>query len=406
MSVATPHVDTARELLDLTRALIEAPSPNPPGDERAVVAVLERFLSGLAGVELRIFGPRPERPTLVAALGRGGRTLALAAHTDTHPIGEGWTTDPRGEARGDMLLGRGTSDNKGAVAAMAIAFRRIAERGRLGGNGRLLLVANADEETGGREGIEALCASWDESPDAVVVAEPSGILAPWESLWIAARGTLRFSLDVRGSETHSSLAGRPEVKSAVESLVALIDGMRDRLSGTLAREHSGFGRISRLTVVHLAGGSGWGVVPAHAHAACELRLGPGVAQDEIEAELERAFTGARAAVGAEAEISFPGGGLRWMAPSSSPADAPIVAAAARAWRMVFGVDPSLGWFPGGTDARLFEAAEIPTVIAGPGALVRAHRPDEYVTVDELIGAVDLYAAIAEDFLSLGSEERA
>lgn len=382
------------DVVALTRELIRAPSVNPPGDERAVIPVLERFLAGVPGVDVRVHAPRPERPSLVAAVGSGPRTLALAAHTDTHPIAGDWTVDPLGADLADgRIHGRGGTDNKGAVAAMAVAFARLAPQ--LDG-ARLLLVANADEETGGAEGVATLLPVWGEAPDAAVVAEPSGIDGPWEALWVGARGTTRFVVRTMGTATHASLAGRPGVRSALEALEALLDSMRATLA-PLA------GARGRLTVVWLRGGEGWGVVPPEAEAGCELRLAPGAEQDAAEAAVRAAF--AAAAPDGAAALAFADGGLRWMSPSGQPDDAPIVASARRAWRVALGAEPALGCFPGGTDARLFETVGIPTVIAGPGALVRAHQPDEHVTVDELTTAVALYEAIAADFLDLEHRSR-
>jgi acetylornithine deacetylase len=86
-----------------------------------------------------------------------------------------------------------------------------------------------------------------------------------------------------------------------------------------------------------------------------------------------------------------------MAPSAVAPDAPIVAAASEAWRTELGEAPTLDCFPGGTDARLFAAAGVPSVIVGPGALCRAHQPDEYVTTDELVRAARVYATTAALF---------
>jgi acetylornithine deacetylase len=97
-------------------------------------------------------------------------------------------------------------------------------------------------------------------------------------------------------------------------------------------------------------------------------------------------------------LEFADGGLRWMSPSAAPLDSKIVRAAEESWREIFRSDPVPGCFPGATDARLFEAAGIPCVVAGPGALVRAHHADEYVTTDELAVAYSLYLKLATRFL--------
>jgi acetylornithine deacetylase/succinyl-diaminopimelate desuccinylase-like protein len=398
VSAADRVAARSAELVELTADLVRAPSPNPPGDERAVASVLARYLGDLEGVERRTFEPAPGRVTLVAAIGSGSPSLVLAAHTDTHPVGEGWTADPFGAERlaDGRIVGRGTTDNKGGVAAMAVVFRDLATAADR--RGRVVLVANADEETGGVDGAEALCATWQERPDAAIVAEPSGVFAPWEALWVGARGTSRFEIEIAAPRTHSSLAGRDGVVSALESLRCLLDRMGERLE-VLRRRDPLFALPSRLTVVSMRGGEGWGVVPGNAVAQCELRLLPGAQRDSVEADVSNVFEAARAEAGVDARLEFAADGLRWMAPSSVSAGSAIVRAAAAAWRAELGGEPRLDCFPGGTDARLFEAAGLPAVIAGPGALARAHQPDEYVTESELVTAARLYARTASLFLA-------
>jgi acetylornithine deacetylase/succinyl-diaminopimelate desuccinylase-like protein len=384
------------QLAELALALVACPSPNPPGDERAVVGVLRSFLATCDGVELSFFEPAPQRQTLVATAGAGSPCLMLAAHTDTHAVGSGWTVNPLGESSPDgRLYGRGTTDNKGAVAAMATAFASLA--GTHHEHGRLLFVANADEETGGLDGAGALSRSWSERPDGAIVAEASGVDRPWERLWIGARGTSRFTIRTEGTSTHSSLAGRTNVRSAVELLQKLLNEFRDRLP-VLANQHPIFGAGNRLTVVRIQGGEGWGTVPGRATAACELRLLPGVDQTHIETEVSSAFEAARLSVNATAALEFAAGGLRWMDPSQADPESEIVKAASAAWAEVVGSPAQLDCFPGATDARLFEQAGIPCVVLGPGALSRAHHADEFVTTDELSTAYRLYRSVAARFL--------
>jgi acetylornithine deacetylase/succinyl-diaminopimelate desuccinylase-like protein len=376
----------AGDVVDLTEALVRAPSPNPPGDERAPAAVLDRYLDGLEGVNRTVVAARDERPNLIFAAGDGPRTLTLAAHMDTHPVVSDWTFDPAGQRVGDRLYGRGTTDNKGAVASMAAVFRRACEQGVPAGL-RLILLANADEEVGGADGVQAVLDTFGEPLGAVVVAEPSGIDAPFEALYVAARGTSRFTLATTGLRTHSSLAGRPGVPSAIERLAEALRALAARVP-VLSRTHGRFGPAGRLTVARIEGGDGYGVVPYTARAELELRLAPGSTQDAIEQDI-------RAGVeGLDLELAFAERSLRWMGPSEIEADHPLTRAAIAAWGDVLGSAPELGCFPGGTDARLFTERGIPVLSGvGPGALVRAHHPDEYVTTDELATATRLYAAI-------------
>jgi acetylornithine deacetylase/succinyl-diaminopimelate desuccinylase-like protein len=319
------------------------------------------------------------------------RCLLLAAHLDTHALGDGWTADPLGGDgfRDGRLVGRGSTDIKGAAAAMAVAFAQAVRRGLPAGV-RLLFAGNADEETGGLHGWQAVLDEWDERPHAAVVAEPSGVDDPWEALYVGARGGTRFTLHASGEGTHSSLAGRPGVDSALERIDAALAALR---ALPLCRDHDPrWGPRGRLTVVRCEGGDGWGRVPAAARAEVEIRLAPGAEQVEVEAEVLRAVAGS------DATLEWAPGGLRWIGPSAVPEEHPLVAAGAAAWRAALGSDPVLACFPGGTDARLLQDAGIPSLIAGPGALRRAHHPDEYVTADELHDAVRLYSTLLDQLL--------
>jgi acetylornithine deacetylase/succinyl-diaminopimelate desuccinylase-like protein len=191
--------------------------------------------------------------------------------------------------------------------------------------------------------------------------------------------------------THSSLAGREDAPSAVESVEGALSAIREQVPA-LRERHPLFGPRGRLTVVRIDGGEGYGVVPSTARAELELRLAPGARQEAIEGELVRAVAGL------PVELAFEPGSKGWMAPSEIARDHPLTLSAAAAWQDVLGEAPTLACFPGGTDARLFcEAGFAALSGVGPGALVRAHHPDEFVTINELDTAVRLYAAIVARF---------
>src|SRR5262249_28406341 len=110
------------QLVELARELVATPSPNPPGDERAVAALLIARLRELGLREVETVGAVEERPNVIARAGAGGgRTLVLCGHLDTKPPGDlsEWRGDPYGAAIEDgELYGVGSGDMKGALAAM------------------------------------------------------------------------------------------------------------------------------------------------------------------------------------------------------------------------------------------------------------------------------------------------
>src|SRR6185503_4549857 len=86
------------ELIEFARELVATPSPNPPGDERAVAALVEGKLRELGVTRVETAGEREERPNLLARTGGQGRTLILGGHLDTKPPGDlaEWERDPYG----------------------------------------------------------------------------------------------------------------------------------------------------------------------------------------------------------------------------------------------------------------------------------------------------------------------
>jgi acetylornithine deacetylase/succinyl-diaminopimelate desuccinylase-like protein len=337
--------------------------------------------------------------SLIAAAGpKGGRSLLLGVHLDTVPAGDGWTRDPfGGELEDGRVYGRGATDIKGAAAAAIVAFRTLVEEG-VTADARLILVLNADEEVGGRLGMDHVRDVLGEPVDAALIGEPSGIEESYERLWIAARGWLRFEITVEGTVTHTSMMRQPGVRSAVADMIAVLEGLRERLP-LLEREHESGYREGELIVSQLEGGQGWGFVPPLARAKLELRVTPGIDFEGAVALISDAFADVRQATGATAHLTFPEG-REWTSPSSIDADHALVGAATAAWSAVLGSEPQFGCIPGGTDARSLSERGIPSIPGiGPGTILRCHVRDEYVTVDELVTAARLYVLTVWGFLS-------
>lgn len=398
MACVRPRIARRRDdMVDLLGRLVAARSENPPGDERAAVEVLGAFLDAHGIASRRLFEDE-RRPNLVASAGRGsGRSLLLAAHVDTVPAGDGWSRDPFTLHRaGDRLYGLGTSDNKGAAAAMAIAFVTLAELDPPI-PGRVTVAFNADEENGSRFGMDFLRDALQEPVDAAIVSEASGVHDDFETLWTSARSTYRFEVSVAGERTHTSLAQPLRVSNAAVDLVRLMPRFEQEVA--LGVIDGRGGDAASLVPVRLRAGGPWGVVPDTASARFDLRLDPGLSRAEVTRAVGHALERASAELGLTATLSTPGQSMEWVESSAVAEDAAVVRAVRAAWRETLGVNPATGCFPGGTDARALSERGIPTVPGvGPGALARAHAPDEYVTIDSLETAATIYCLAAQLFI--------
>ena len=263
------------DVVELTERLVAAPSPNPPGDERAAAGVVTEICTELGLPAPRVLAAEPSRPNLIVDLdfGPGGRQLALSGHLDTKPVGDAvWSSDPFvGRVDDGHLYGLGACDMKGAVAAMLSRCRRAGSDGPTAG--RLSLVFTADEEHGSAYGSRYLAESGAVRADAIVIGEPGGIDRDWDELQTISRGIANFSIDVYGDQGHSSLSDSKGFVSATQECARLLVRFADRFHPSFNPSMSGL-RPTVNAGVRIEGGVGFGVVPGKASFAVdELKLG-------------------------------------------------------------------------------------------------------------------------------------
>ncbi len=387
--------------LRLACDLIAAPTPNPPGDERPAADVLVRALRDLGIDDVRVIGPSPTRPNVIARIpGRGGgRSLILNGHIDTKPPGDlaAWETPPwEPVIRNGHLFGLGSADMKGAVAAMTYAAVEVAQAEVAGD---LILAFTADEEEGAASGARWLADQGLLVADAAIIGEPSGVTCDWEAIRLISRGVFIFRVDVRGTAMHSSLSDQmPSVNANVEM---------GRLIARFAEEAPAMLRYAPHPLAPkgptmnpglvATGGVGYGILPGTASFVSDIRVLPHMTRLEIQEDLEVFLAGVAADhPGLQATLEVE----HWLPPCEIEPTHPIVRALGAAAAEVLGAAPPFALFPGGTDAPHFQLmAGIPTVPSfGPGLLTAAHRPNESISVQSIKDATAIYAAAARRYL--------
>jgi acetylornithine deacetylase/succinyl-diaminopimelate desuccinylase-like protein len=382
-----------QDLIELARELVATPSPNPPGDERGMADVVRQAMTDLGYRDVRVLARAETRPNVIGEVGRGEPSLVLNAHLDTKPPGNEaeWETPPYDPVvRDGRLYGLGSTDMKGAVAAMIHAGSALAEAAEL--SGTLKVVLTADEEAGSAFGVRFLTGARAVAADAVIVGEPTGISTPWEYLAVASRGISCFRISVRGTQMHSSLSDRlPSVNASV------------KLARVVSRLAEDFRLPEGATInlgVTLSGGVYFGVYPGEAECGVDVRTVPGMTFEGLRADVEAFLEGLRREdVELKVETTWVPE-LAWFPPSAIDAAHPLVAVAADAARTVLGREVPCGVMPAFTDGTNWSEAGIPAIPAfGPGLLPLAHRPNEYVTVAELGEAARIYALTALRYLS-------
>lgn len=394
----------------LAAALIETPSPNPPGDERAVAGLITDAIRERGLPAPRRIAKEPERPNLISTIdfGPGGHHLCLCGHMDTKPIGsDEWDTHPfEAVTDGDRLYGLGSCDMKGAVAAMIEAASSAADAER----GRLSLLFTADEENKALFGARFLAETQALDVDAIVIGEPGGIDGDWDRLHVVSRGIANFTIKVQGDQGHSSLSDQKPMVNASLNMARLLVAFAEEFKPT-SPQHPLLPQGPTVNPgVKISGGVSFGVFPGHAEFSVDVRTVPGMERERLEAELRDWLeTKLKAGGDLRAGIEFepePGG---WLPATEVDANAPVTRVVAEALRDVLGETPPTAAFPGTTDAAWLQGvAGIPTLPAvGPGLLERAHRANEFVSLKALGLAPAVYEGIIRRFCTTefpGAEE--
>ncbi len=397
------YLDARRdEVLEFTRKLIATPSPNPPGDERAVAQVVADKLAEFQVDDVVWLAQDEARPNLIATIpGDGpGRRLILSGHLDTKPAGDmdAWETDPWDPVlRDGDLVGLGCGDMKAAVAGMVYAGGALKANG--GFFGELVLVFTADEEAGSVLGSKWLAEQGHLAADVAVIGEPSGIVEEWEAVHVISRGAALFKIRITGTQMHSSISDRIHGVNATVQMARLIERMDQEMKDYLTFEPHPLCPTGPTVNVGVMAEAGvfYGVYPGKAEFACDIRTLPGMTEESVSDDVQRFLDDAMAD---EPELAAE---LVWelMVPATEiSSDEPIVEELLTAANDVLGTTPAVDAFPGTTDAAAIQLTSgIPTVAAfGPGMLPRAHSPNEHMAADGPALAALIYGLAALRYL--------
>ena len=280
----------------------------------------------------------------------------INAHVDTVPANAGWSRDPwQPHIAGGKLYGLGSADTKGAIAATLIALEK---RPRDVG-----VLFSGDEEAGSAVMHAFLASPHAQGIRQAIVCEPTARTAG-----IAHRGVLSQSATFVGQGGHSSKADR--MPKPIVELAKLAVGL-DRLG--VARLHDGPPGMTGLclNVAQLRGGVAFNVVPERAELEWSLRPYPGFDRASWDAAV--------AAIAGDLPIT----NAIDHAPFACAALADLVGPFVRA------IGPLDFW----TEAALLAAHGIDAIVVGPGDIGQAHAADEFVALEDLDWAVELYRAL-------------
>jgi succinyl-diaminopimelate desuccinylase len=369
----------------LTRELLAFNTINPPGMERACARHLGAILEG-AGFRIAYHEFAETRTSLIAEIGGDPvrPPICFTGHIDTVPLGaKAWTKDAfAGEADGDRLYGRGSSDMKSGVAAFVAAAVELAPQLERGPG--VVLVITAGEEVG-CEGARFLA---DQGllgrAGAIVVAEPTGNYP-----FIGHKGLAWFEVETTGVTAHGSM---PEVgDNAIVKMAGVIGDLGHYRFPI--ESHEVMGRPT-LNIGTIRGGLNTNSVPDSATITLDVRTVPGIDHGHLCHSLEH-LLGPR--------------GAKVRKIVDTP---PLYTAPDDEWvQQVFEVCTPL--LDGRPEPRVItfstDGADLkrgyggpPAVILGPGEPRLAHQTDEWCSLTRIEQSVDVFATLMRRWCAPGA----
>jgi acetylornithine deacetylase len=342
----------------------------PPDGERRVAEYIGA-LCGAIGCEVVFDEVLPRRPNVLASLHRGDAfpTLVIEGHTDTVAAPSDELLTPK--AVDGRLVGRGSCDTKGGIAAAVHALERLAA---IDLDLNVHLLGSVDEEVA-FQGVTHYLRNHPHA-DAAVVIEPTSLVPV-----VAHAGVLRGELHAEGRATHSAT---PELgDNAITNLADALPALRSWAEAREPNAHDLCGRTS-FSVTTIRGGTGINTIPAACVAGFDWRLHPADDPDAARTALADYLAAhvPRVSLGA---VSLKDEGL-----DLDPGHPLAVAARAATG------GSSVAGLRAGTDASKFARAGVPAVVLGPGSLDQAHTDDEWIELDEIARAAEIYVELCRE----------
>ena len=401
------------EQVQFLQALVQVPTDTPPGNnaphaERTAELIQAFGFDAEKHVvptqQVKDYGMESITNLIVRRpYGTGGKTIALNAHGDVVPPGEGWSKDPYGaEIEDGKMYGRATAVSKSDFSTFTFAVRAL-EAVAKPTQGNVELHFTYDEEFGGLLGPGWLLEQGLTQPDLMVAAGFS------YEVVTAHNGCLQMEVTVHGKMAHAAVP-HPGV-DALQAAVAIMNGLyaenvkyQQVLSKVPGIKHP------YLNIGRIEGGTNTNVIPGKVVLKLDRRMIPEENPAEVEASIRAVI--AKAVEAFNTEHGYQGDDAvrvqikrLLLANAMTPlaGNAPLVDAIQKHGEAVFGEKPPAVGTPLYTDVRLYVERGIPGVIygAGPRSVLESHakRADERLELEDLRRATKVVARSLADLLA-------
>jgi succinyl-diaminopimelate desuccinylase len=369
--------------LQLTRDLLHFNTVNPPGMERDCARHLGRLLEA-AGFAVKYHEFADARTSVIATIGGSQEKppICFTGHIDIVPLGTtAWSRDPfSGEADGDRLYGRGSTDMKSGIAAFVVAAIKLAPF--LKNAPGVTLVLTASEEVG-CEGAKYLAQEkLLDRAGAIVVAEPTANYP-----YIGHKGLLWLEIETRGKTAHGSMPEQGE--NAIIKMTRAIEKLEhfDWQHACGVDCHHVMGKPS-MNIATIHGGLNTNSVPDSAKLTVDVRTVPGIDHVHLCHSVQQLIGDigqVRRITDTPSLYSEPD---EWIESVYAVAT-PFIDGRPEPKTIMFSTD--------GADLKRGYGGAIPAVIIGPGQPELAHQTDEWCSIARIDQSVEIFARIMRDW---------
>ncbi|MBV1902771.1 MAG: acetylornithine deacetylase/succinyl-diaminopimelate desuccinylase family protein [Marinosulfonomonas sp.] len=413
------------DLISLTQELIRIPTLNPPGlHYRDICEMLQSRLSN-SGFETQLVraqgtpGDSDKYPRWNIVARRDGRNsgdcVHFNSHTDVVEVGLGWTVDPfGGELIDGKIFGRGACDMKGGLAASIIAAEAFIEEFP-DFSGAIEISGTADEESGGYGGVAYLAEQGFFSPDRVqhvIIPEPLNK----DRICLGHRGGWWAEIETFGEIAHGSMPFLGDC--AVRHMGAVLEEMENTLYPAMASRHTEMpvvpegARQSTMNINSIHGGQAepdpdYTGLPSHCVPdRCRITIDRRYLVEENHEQVLGEITDLLEGIKSRrTNFEYELRELNHVAPSMTAKNAPIVETLSHSIQDILGKTPDLVASPGTYDQKHIDRiGKLKNCVAyGPGILELAHKPDEYVGVEDMLDSANVMANTLQRLLAASSQ---
>ncbi len=409
-SFSIPVDERREELVALTTALIRFPTVNPPGDAYRPCAEFIADRLGKRGFTtefIRAEGTPGDcdlypRVNVVARIEgrRPGPTVHFNSHIDVVEAGEGWTVDPfAGIVADGKVFGRGACDMKGGLAASIIAVEAFIET-QPDFPGAIEISGTMDEESGGFGGVAYLASKgYFSKPkvDHVIIPEPLNK----DRICLGHRGVWWAEIETKGEIAHGSMPFLGDC--AVRHMGAVLQAFETDLFPALDRKQTRMpvvpegARRSTMNINAIHGGQTddfSGLPSPNVPDSCRMVIDRRFLLEETLADVKGEVVAILERLKSDRDkFDYKISNIMEVLPLMTERDAPVANAVAAGIREVFGREPEYVISPGTYDQKhISRIGHLHDCIAyGPGILDLAHRPDEWVGIDDMVESAKVMA---------------